>query len=166
MAAHPCWRLPFAERQVWQGKTAQATLGENRAMLDTTQSAALGFDAERLARIEPFLRQAYVDGGRLPMAQLIVARDGKPVYSMRCGTMGEGREDVREDALFRIASMTKPVTSIAFMQLVEQCKVALEEPVTKVFPEFANFRSSPAVAVDRFRSIPASRPDRCGSSTC
>lgn len=118
--------------------TATATLGENRSMLDTTQSTALGFDAERLARIEPFLRSAYVDGGRLPMAQLIVARDGQPVYTMHTGIMGEGRGPVREDALYRIASMTKPVTSIAFMQLVEQCKVALEEPVTRVFPEFEN----------------------------
>lgn len=54
--------------------------------------------------------------------------------------MGEGREALRDDALFRIASMTKPVTSIAFMQLVEQCKVALEDPVTKVFPEFADLQ--------------------------
>ena len=107
-------------------------------MLDTTKASTLGFDAERLARIEPFLKQAYVDQVKLPMAQLVVARDGQPVYQMQAGTMGDGREAVREDALFRIASMTKPITSIAFMQLVEQCKVALEDPVTKVFPEFAD----------------------------
>ena len=107
-------------------------------MLDVTASTALGFDQDRLARIEPFLRQAYLTPGRLPMMQLIVARDGQPVYQTQMGTMGEGREELRPDALFRIASMTKPVTSIAFMQLVEQCKVALEDPVTKVFPEFAN----------------------------
>ena len=107
-------------------------------MLDTTASAALGFDQDRLDRIEPFLRSAYLDTGRLPMMQVSVARDGKPVYRTQMGTMGEGREALRDDALFRIASMTKPVTSIAFMQLVEQCKVALEDPVTKVFPEFKN----------------------------
>jgi CubicO group peptidase (beta-lactamase class C family) len=109
-------------------------------MLDTTASAALGFDQDRLDRIEPFLRKAYLDTGRLPMMQLAVARNGQPVYRTQMGAMGEGREAVREDALFRIASMTKPITSIAFMQLVEQCKVALEEPVTKVFPEFANLQ--------------------------
>jgi CubicO group peptidase (beta-lactamase class C family) len=111
-------------------------------MLDTTASAAscdaLGFDQERLDRIEPFLRSAYLESGRLPMMQVVVARDGQPVYRTQMGTMGEGREGLREDALFRIASMTKPVTSIAFMQLVEQCKVALEDPVAKVLPEFAN----------------------------
>ncbi len=111
-------------------------------MLDTTasaaQAAAAGFDQDRLDRIEPFLRTAYLDSGRLPMMQVVVARDGTPVYRTQMGTMGEGREALRDDALFRIASMTKPVTSIAFMQLVEQCKVALEEPVTKWLPEFAN----------------------------
>jgi len=99
--------------------------------------AGLGFDPERLARIEPFLRERYLEPGRLPMAQLLVAREGKPAYRFQAGRMGEDREDLRDDALFRIASMTKPVTSIAFMQLVERCEVALEDPVTKVFPEFA-----------------------------
>ncbi|MXO74283.1 serine hydrolase [Altererythrobacter aerius] len=109
-------------------------------MSDVTVPASLGFDPERLGRIEPFLRDAYLDAGRLPMMQLLVARDGQPVYAARMGTMGEGRGPLRDDALFRIASMTKPITSIAFMQLVEQCKVALEDPVTKVLPEFADLR--------------------------
>lgn len=99
-----------------------------------------GFDAERLQKIGPFLQRTYLDTGHLPMTQLIVARDGVPVYYDARGSMGEGREDLRGDAVFRIASMTKPVTSIAFMQLVEQCKVALEEPVTSVLPEFADLR--------------------------
>ncbi len=99
-----------------------------------------GFDEDRLARIERFLDEAYVSKGKLPMTQLVVARDGEPVFQSKLGTMGEGREALRDDALFRIASMTKPVTSIAFMQLVEACKVALEDPVTKVFPEFANLQ--------------------------
>src|SRR5687768_332317 len=96
-------RLPFPERRVWLAAGPTAKTGRESPMLDTTKAATLGFDAERLARIEPFLRQAYVDGGRLPMAQLVVARDGVPVYTMQAGTMGEGREPLREDALFRIA---------------------------------------------------------------
>ena len=106
-------------------------------MFDLAQPETLGFSAERLGRIEPFLRQAYCENGKLPMAQLLVARDGQPVHYTRIGTMGEGRGDLRDDALFRIASMTKAVTSIAFMQLVEQCKVAVEDPIAKVLPEFA-----------------------------
>ena len=107
-------------------------------MVELADAGALGFDTERLSRIAPFLAEAYVDNGRLPNAQLLIARDGQPVHYTRLGTMGDDGRELRDDALFRIASMTKPVTSIAFMQLVEQCKVALEEPVTKVFPEFAN----------------------------
>lgn len=105
-------------------------------MFNLNDPAALGFDPDRLARIAPFLSEAYVTPGKLPMVQLLIARDGKPVHHLNLGTMGEGRGSLREDALFRIASMTKPITSIAFMQLVERCKVALEDPVTRVFPEF------------------------------
>ncbi len=97
-----------------------------------------GFNASRLERIGAFLREAYVDAGRLPNAELLVARDGAPVYHTTAGKLGEGRGDLPENALFRIASMTKPVTSIAFMQLVEQCKVALEDPVATILPEFAS----------------------------
>ena len=107
-------------------------------MVELADAGAQGFDAGRLERIAPFLSQTYVDSGKLPNAQLLVARNGEPVHYTRLGTMGDDGRELRDDALFRIASMTKPVTSVAFMQLVEQCKVALEEPVTRVFPEFAD----------------------------
>ena len=107
-------------------------------MFDLADAGALGFDADRLGRIAPFLTKTYIDNGRLPNAQLLVARDGQPVHYTRLGVMGDDQRELRDDALFRIASMTKPVTSVAFMQLVEQGLVALEEPVTKVFPEFAD----------------------------
>ncbi|MFW2350950.1 serine hydrolase domain-containing protein [Qipengyuania sp.] len=109
-------------------------------MFELAEAGTLGFSEDRLGRIAPFLAQTYIDSGRLPNAQLVVARDGQPVHYTRLGSMGDDRRELRDDALFRIASMTKPVTSVAFMQLVEQCKVALEEPVTKVFPEFADLR--------------------------
>jgi CubicO group peptidase (beta-lactamase class C family) len=107
-------------------------------MIELHDAAQLGFDPERLARIEPFLANSYVEPGRLPMTQLLIARDGNPVYLSKLGRLGDDRGDLPDNALFRIASMTKPITSIAFMQLVEQCQVAVEDPVTKVFPEFAN----------------------------
>ena len=107
-------------------------------MVELADAGTQGFDAGRLERIAPFLSQTYVDSGKLPNAQLLVARNGEPVHYTRLGTMGDDGRELRDDALFRIASMTKPVTSVAFMQLVEQCKVALEEPVTRVFPEFAD----------------------------
>ncbi|MEZ5681709.1 MAG: serine hydrolase domain-containing protein [Erythrobacter sp.] len=109
-------------------------------MFGLAGAESLGFDQGRLARIPDFLAESYIDSGRLPNAQLVVARNGKPVHYTRLGIMGDDKRELRDDALFRIASMTKPVTSVAFMQLVEQCKVALEEPVTRVFPEFADLK--------------------------
>ncbi len=106
--------------------------------MNVSNPEQMGFDSDRLDRIGTFLEERYVQPGLLPNMQVIVAREGKPVYHAKSGTLtGDGVGDVLPDnALFRIASMTKPVTSIAFMQLVEQCKVALEDPVTRVLPEF------------------------------
>lgn len=109
-------------------------------MFELADAGTLGFDDERLARIAPFLAKTYIDSGQLPNAQLVIARDGQPVHYTKLGSMGDDKRELRDDALFRIASMTKPVTSIAFMQLVEQCEVALEEPVARIFPEFADLK--------------------------
>ncbi|MGN6496167.1 MAG: serine hydrolase domain-containing protein [Tsuneonella sp.] len=106
-------------------------------MIETTNARELGFDAARLARIDAFLQEQYIASGRLKNAQILVAREGQPVHFAQFGSLRDDGTPIREDALFRIASMTKPVTSIAFMQLVEQCKVALDDPVARVLPEFA-----------------------------
>jgi CubicO group peptidase (beta-lactamase class C family) len=100
--------------------------------------AAYGFDPGRLAAIDRFLAEHYVDSGKLPFAQVLVARDGRPVHFGQMGAMRADGTPIRADALVRIASMTKPVTSVAFMQLVEQARVALDDPVARVLPELAN----------------------------
>lgn len=95
-----------------------------------------GFSAERLARIEAFLRERYLESGKLPHAQLLIAREGEIVHFSHQGAAREGGAPVGETTLFRIASMTKPVTSLAFMMLVEEARVALDTPVHHVLPEF------------------------------
>ena len=107
-------------------------------MPETTNPEEMGFDRRRLERIGAFLKETYIDTGRLPNAQVLVARDGKCVYEASLGTLNARGDTLPEDAIFRIASMTKPVTSIAFMRLVEQCKVALDDPITRLLPEFAS----------------------------
>jgi CubicO group peptidase (beta-lactamase class C family) len=97
--------------------------------------ATLGFDAGRLQRIDRFLDERYVQSGRFKGTQLLVSREGEPVHFSSVGTMRDGRA-VGPDTLFRIASMTKPVTSVAFMQLVEKGKVALDDPVHRIIPEW------------------------------
>ena len=83
------------------------------------EPAARGFDASRLAAIDTLLRTRYVDSGKLPNAQLLIARDGEIVHFSNAGAAREGGKSVDEGSLFRIASMTKPITSVAFMMLVE-----------------------------------------------
>jgi CubicO group peptidase (beta-lactamase class C family) len=89
----------------------------------------LGFLPDRLARISDHIQTNYLDTGKLPFASLLVGRGDDIALQWNSG--------VADDAIFRIASMTKPVTSVAFMQLVEQGKVALTDPVAKYIPEFA-----------------------------
>ena len=96
----------------------------------------LGFDAPRLARIDAHLKAKYIDGGRFPHAALLIGRGDEIAH---LSVMGDARpgERLKTDAIFRIASMTKPITSVAFMQLVEQGRIALSDPVSKVLPDFA-----------------------------
>lgn len=96
-----------------------------------------GFDADRLNRIPAFLKERYLDSGKLPHVQLLIARDGEIVHFSSQGAAREGSDrPIDEGSIFRIASMTKPVTSIAFMMLVEQGLVAVDTPVHHVLPEF------------------------------
>ncbi|MEG8017618.1 serine hydrolase domain-containing protein [Sphingomonas sp. LR55] len=100
------------------------------------EPAAHGFDACRLAAIDTLLQTRYIDSGKLPNAQLLIARDGEIVHFSNAGAAREGGKSVDEGSLFRIASMTKPITSVAFMMLVEQGLVAVDTPVHHVLPEF------------------------------
>lgn len=102
----------------------------------TASSAPSGFAADRLARIEAFLRARYLDPGLLPHAQLLLTRDGETVHLSSQGEARDGGDaPVDAGSLFRIASMTKPITSVAFMALVEEGRVALDTPVHHVLPE-------------------------------
>nr|WP_235512550.1 serine hydrolase domain-containing protein [Sphingomonas sp. Leaf17] len=98
-----------------------------------------GFDAARLERIDVFIADRYIETGILPHAQLLIARDGAVVHFSSQGAARDGHgRTIDEGSLFRIASMTKPVTSVAFMMLVEAGLVALDDPVSLVLPEFAD----------------------------
>jgi CubicO group peptidase (beta-lactamase class C family) len=96
-----------------------------------------GFDSRRLSAIDAFLKDRYLSTGEFANTQLLVAREGEIVHFSH---QGQAREDkpgtIDEGSLFRIASMTKPITSLAFMILVEEAKVALDTPVHHVLPEF------------------------------
>lgn len=104
-----------------------------------------GMSAERLARIGPWF-QAEVEAGRIPGAVLLVARHGRVVYQEAVGFRDrDGQVPMGKDAVFRIASMSKPFTSVAIMMLVEEGKIALWHPVSRYLPEF----KTQVVGVDR-----------------
>jgi CubicO group peptidase (beta-lactamase class C family) len=104
--------------------------------MQRVDAAEAGFDADRLARIDPFLDEHYFAPELLAGAQLLIAREGKVVHFSTAGKARAGGGPMGEDAIFRIASMTKPITSIAFMMLVEEGRVTLDQPVETIIPEW------------------------------
>src|SRR5438874_605772 len=109
-------------------------------------------------RIEAHLKHRYVDAGRFPGTQLLVYRRGKIVHSAVQGFADlERKVPVKDDTIFRIYSMTKPITSVAFMMLFEQGRVPLDEPVHKSIPEWKNLAVFPAGTIPTF-SYPPTRP--------
>jgi CubicO group peptidase (beta-lactamase class C family) len=129
----------------------------------TSATALHGFDRSRLRRIDAFLRERYLDSGLLPHAQLLIAREGEVVHFSHQGAAREGGAAVNERSLFRIASMTKPITSVAFMSLVEEGRVAVDTPVHHVIPEFRDigvYAGGGGGGGVQFQTRPTSEPMR------
>src|ERR1700726_2762034 len=118
-----------------------------------------GMSEAAFDRLEAHLKHRYVDAGRFPGTQLLVYRRGKVVHSAVQGFADvERKVPVRDDTIFRIYSMTKPITSIAFMMLVEEGRVALAEPVHRYIPEWKNLGVFQAGIAPAFLTRPPSRP--------
>lgn len=103
-----------------------------------------GFSADRLHRLDTAM-QAQIDSGRYAAISVMIARHGQVIKDGRYGYQDlESRAPLRPDAIFRIASMTKPVTGVAMMILFEEGKFQLDDPVSKFIPQFANLMVSTA----------------------
>jgi CubicO group peptidase (beta-lactamase class C family) len=132
---------------------------ETAPMLAPTSPESAGMSKAALDRIEGHLKHRYIDAGRFPGTQLLVYRRGKVVHSAVQGLADvERKVPVKDDTIFRIYSMTKPVTSVAFMMLVEEGRVALDEPVHKYIPEWKNLGVFVAGTPPAFLTRPPSRP--------
>ena len=121
---------------------ALATLALHAPQFASAQSLAqgnpeeLGFSSERLGRITKIL-QDDTTKGMLPGALLLIARNGKIAHFEAVGALDPQSETpMAKDGIFRIYSMTKPITSVAAMMLVEDGKLALADPVAKYIPAF------------------------------
>lgn len=100
---------------------------------------SLGLCPKRLARLDAFLAEKYLATRRLPGTLTLIARHGEVAH---LGVQGladvERGLPLRDDSIFRIYSMTKPITSVALMMLVEEGRIALDDPVHKYIPEWKN----------------------------
>ncbi|WP_321474640.1 serine hydrolase domain-containing protein [uncultured Paludibaculum sp.] len=100
----------------------------------------VGMSAERLQRVHESV-QRHIDAGEISGAVTMVARRGKIVHVQAHGLMDlESKKPMTADAIFRIASMTKPITGVAVMMMVEEGKVRLNDKVSKFIPEFKEMK--------------------------
>jgi len=121
-------------------------------------SADQSISTERLARIDTLFQQ-YVDEARIGGAVALVLQDGKPVYERAFGWSDkEAGRKMTPDTIFRIASQTKALTSVAILSLMEEGKIGLNDPAGRYIPTFA--KTTVAVANDQGAAsvVPARRP--------
>ena len=128
-----CFILPgllFANGQTTMPK-------DDPSLLEATPASA-GMSAERLSRIDDLVKE-YVDKRWIAGAAVLVARNGKIVYYKGLGYDDiDKKTPMKKDAICRIASQTKAITSVAIMMLYEDGKLLLNDPISKYIPEFKN----------------------------
>jgi CubicO group peptidase (beta-lactamase class C family) len=126
-------------------------------MTPDISSRARGFDPDKLAMVGPAL-QGFVDRGELAGVVTLTSHRGEIVQAETLGWSDiETKTAMRSDSLFRIASMTKPITSVAALMLIEQGKIALSDPISRWIPEFANPRVLRNAAGPLQDRVPAQR---------
>jgi CubicO group peptidase (beta-lactamase class C family) len=122
---------------------------------------AVGLSSERLKRIETFIQDKYIDTGKLPCALTQVWRRGQLAYQSVQGFADVERgTPLKADSLFRIYSMTKPVTSVAFMILVEEGLVSLDDPVHRFIPAWRDLGVFQAGVAGAFQTKKVAEPMR------
>lgn len=147
---------------------AAATVGLRGAEADlpvmdgvpTAEAETVGMSSERLARIDQVM-QAYIDRNETAGVVTLVARKGKVVHFSALGERdAENNASMTHDSIFRIASMTKPIASLALMMMYEEGHFQLRDPISNWLPEFADMRvaipSPPQERVTgRYKTVPA-----------
>jgi CubicO group peptidase (beta-lactamase class C family) len=132
--------------------------------LPMAKPEAVGLSAERLAHITETLR-ANIAKGEIPGAVLLIARHGKIGYFETLGALDpQSKAPMTEDAIFRIYSMSKPITTVAAMTLFEDGRLGIEEPVGKYLPQLlklqvaAENKPDPEADPSKLTLVPANRP--------
>jgi CubicO group peptidase (beta-lactamase class C family) len=140
MMRTPFFLLILSSTLSWYGPTVRAqpaTAAAVPAARKAPPSPAGAFPAERLRRIDSLLER-HVQEAQIAGAVALVLRDGRPVYERAAGWSDkEAGRKMTTDAIFRIASQTKAITSAAVLALVEEGKIGITEPVSRFIPSFA-----------------------------
>tara|TARA_R100000005_G_scaffold43494_1_gene20592 strand:- start:8528 stop:9979 length:1452 start_codon:yes stop_codon:yes gene_type:complete len=128
--------------------------------LSRAEPEAVGLSAEHLSQIDSVFEEK-IGAGEFPGAVFMVARHGKIVHSSALGARTEGGEAMTEDTIFRIYSMTKPITSVVALSLIEEGKLDLGAPLHQYLPEFKEMKVATGRSADgTIESEPVARPIR------
>ena len=130
------------------------------------KAESVGMSSARLARLDEVMKRRYVDSGFLPGMLTYVYRQGQLVHTGLCGQMDlERGRAMREDAIFRIYSMSKPITAVALMMLVEEGLIGLDDVVAHHIPAWKDLgvyaSGVPSLLADAppaFMTTPVERP--------
>ncbi len=126
--------------------------------LPTAEPESLGMSTEKLEAIKANL-QPLIDEHKVPGFVTVVARKGKIVHFEAFGSMDvERKKDMRPDTIFRMYSMTKPITGAAVMILVQEGKIAVSDPLSKYIPEFAQMKVLVQNEEGASSTVPADKP--------
>jgi CubicO group peptidase (beta-lactamase class C family) len=134
-----------------------AQSSSTHSVLSRADATELGFDRGRLGRIREALERE-VGEGRIPGAVVGIARRGQLAYLEAVGYRDQpSKAPLRADAIFSIASMTKPMTSAAIMMLVEEGRLQLGDPASKYLPQLAGMKVAKSPTSSTLETIPAER---------
>src|SRR5262245_13603322 len=139
---------------------AAAAHAENGVLPMAGKPAGVGLSSTQLKRPQE-VTQKHIDAGLVPVAVMLVARRGKIAWVSTLGKRDVATGDaMKPDAIFRIYSMTKPIVSVAVMQMVEEGKLQVSDPVSKFLPEIGKMKVGAEVTVDGQQRLRLSDPER------
>lgn len=129
----------------------------NERTTSTLKSGLSRFDSARVTRMREVMKR-HVDSGEVPGLVMLVHHRGRE-YADSIGAMGYNiKEPIQRNTIFRLASMTKPITAVGAMLLIEECKVRLDDPVDQWLPELTDRRVLRTIDSPLNDTVPAKRP--------
>jgi CubicO group peptidase (beta-lactamase class C family) len=153
------WRTSAAARRFAAAVLLVAALcAATSAYCDPQPATTSAFSTDGLKRVSDYFENE-VATGKLPGAVVLIQQHGKPVYFETFGFRDAvAHTPMTKDAIFRIYSMSKPITSVAVMMLVDDGKIALSDPLSKYIPAFADVNVSVAKKDENGRPVLATEP--------